>query len=96
MSARHCSVASACDSSSCSSSSFVMKDLSENGCLKEPITEHQLRTQFSTSGLSRIGFDFARAMSIPAIAISLACGARAADKASRINQQNPHWTERQS
>ena len=53
-----------------------------------------MRQQFATNPLARRGWTFERAMSVPAIAKTIACGAREAERASTINKSARHWTER--
>lgn len=58
------------------------------------LSPETLRQQFATNPLARLGWSFERAMAVPAIAKSIACGAREAERASQINRAARHWTER--
>ena len=58
------------------------------------ITQDTLRARFAISPLARMGWTFERAMAVPAIATTLQCGARAAERSSHTNRTHPHWTER--
>lgn len=61
---------------------------------QHPVSTEDLRARFATSPLVRMGWTFERAMQVPAIATTLQCGARAAERASQINRARPHWNER--
>lgn len=58
------------------------------------LSPETLRQHFAINPLARRGWTFERAMSVPAIAKTIACGAREAERASQINRAARHWTER--
>lgn len=59
-----------------------------------PLNERALREQYAASGLPSLGMSFEEALASPSISISLRCGVKAAELASRQQNANPHWTEK--
>lgn len=58
------------------------------------VPEQALRAQYAATRLAQLGISFESAMARSAIATSLLCGARAAERAVQYHYTRPHWSDK--